>query len=56
MQITIVTIQGTFVVPANKEAELIAWLQQNAIKVGQQQIYEQTPQSNSYNVKQLITE
>jgi hypothetical protein len=34
MQTIINTIQGTFVVPAEKQAELIFWLQNNAVKLG----------------------
>jgi hypothetical protein len=33
MEIVINTIQGTFVVPREKEAALIAWLEQNAAKI-----------------------
>ena len=55
MQIVINTIQGTYVVPADKEASLIAWLQQNAIKVGQQPVHEHQGHS-SYTGRQLISE
>jgi hypothetical protein len=55
VQITINTIQGTFVVPHEKESSLILWLQQNAIRVGQQPIREQSPDQN-YSDRQLITE
>ena len=42
MQIVINTIEGTFVVPAEKQAELIYWLKSNAVKVGQQPVKEQS--------------
>lgn len=42
MQIVINTIEGTFVVPAERQAELIFWLNKNAVKVGQQTVKEQT--------------
>ena len=32
MQIIINTIHGTFVVPRDKESQLIAWLQHNAVR------------------------
>ena len=41
MQIVINTIQGTFIVPADKQADLIYWLQNNAIKTGQEPVREQ---------------
>jgi len=40
MQITIQTISGTYVVPPEKEAALVHWLQNNAIKVGSQPVAE----------------
>lgn len=46
MQIVINTIEGTFIVSAQKEAELIYWLKQNAVKVGQQTVREQTNTSS----------
>lgn len=52
MQITINTIEGTFVVPAEKQAELIYWLKSNAIKVGQQTVKEQS--GSSFPGTQLI--
>jgi hypothetical protein len=42
MQIVINTIEGTFIVPAERQSELIYWLNHNAIKVGQQSVKEQT--------------
>ena len=41
MNITVSTSHGTFVVPSEKEASLIIWLQQNAIKTSQQMVREQ---------------
>jgi hypothetical protein len=55
MQIVINTIQGTFIVPPEKESSLIMWLQQNAIKVGQQPVHEQQGHG-SYTGRQLINE
>ena len=57
MQITIQTRAGLFIVPDSKEAELIMWLQQNAIKSGQQTVYEQgTAASSGYTGRQLLGE
>lgn len=55
MQIIVHTSQGTFLVQPDKEAALIGWLQQNAIKAGQSPIREQTNDS-SYSGRQLISE
>ncbi len=55
MQIIINTITGTFLVPSEKEAALIAWLEMNAVKVGQQPVQEQGSSQN-YAGRQLITE
>lgn len=56
MQIVINTINGTYVVPQEKESSLIMWLQQNAIKAGQQQVSEQSQQTNQYTGRQLLSE
>lgn len=57
MQIVIHTIQGTFLVPTDKQAELIHWLQNNAIKAGQQQVREEVAQNGqTYTGRQLINE
>ena len=57
MQIVINTIQGTFIVPSEKQAELIHWLQNNAIKAGQESVREQVSQGNfNYTGRQLINE
>ncbi len=54
MQITINTIAGTFVVPPEKESQLIIWLQANAVKVGQQPVSE--TQNSQYPGRQLLSE
>lgn len=57
MQITIQTRVGLFIVPESKEMELVHWLQQNAIKAGQQAVYEQGQTiSQSYTGRQLLSE
>lgn len=57
MQIVINTIQGTFIVPAEKQSELIMWLQRNAIKAGQEPVREQVQQGGqNYTGRQLINE
>jgi hypothetical protein len=57
MQITIQTRVGLFIVPETKESELIMWLQQNAVKAGQQTVYEQGQTiSQSYTGRQLLSE
>lgn len=55
MQITIHTISGTFVVPPEKEAALVHWLQNNAIKVGGHQPVAET-QNPNYTGRQLLSE
>lgn len=56
MQIVINTIQGTYVVPSEKQSDLIFWLQQNAIKLGQESIREHSQQTQNYSGPQLINE
>ena len=56
MQIVINTIQGTFIVPPEKQSELIFWLQQHAIKVGQQPVKEQGPTNSGFSGRHLINE
>ncbi len=58
MQITIQTRAGLFIVPESKEPDLIVWLQQNAIRAGQQTVYEQgsTISNNTYTGRQLLGE
>ena len=41
MSISINTSHGTFIVPSEKEAALIMWLQNHAVKIGQQMVREQ---------------
>jgi hypothetical protein len=57
MDIIINTIQGTFVVPQHKQQELIQWLINNTVKVGQEPVREQF-QSNGtgYTGRQLLSE
>lgn len=55
MQIVIQTIQGTFLVPTEKQSELIMWLEANAIKAGAQNVRENT-NSQNYSGRQLINE
>ena len=54
MQIIVQTIAGTFVVPPEKESLLILWLQNNAVKVGQQPVTE--TQNSGYTGRQLLSE
>lgn len=56
MQIVINTIQGTFIVPAEKQAELIHWLQNNAIKAGADPVREQYNPNGNFTGRQLVTE
>ena len=59
MQIVINTIEGTYVVPADKQADLIYWLQQNAINVNQNNIVREqgrTQSSGQQIGRQLINE
>jgi hypothetical protein len=56
MQIVIHTINGTYLVPPEKETSLIMWLEQNAIKAGQRQVSEQNQQNNQYTGRQLLSE
>lgn len=53
MSIIIHTQNGTYIVPSEKEAALISWLQQNAVLAGQ--VREQVLDPN-YNGIQLINE
>jgi hypothetical protein len=54
MEITIQTMQGTFIVPQNKVSELIMWLQANAINANQQAVRETRNGRNG--ATQLISE
>ena len=53
MSITVNTIYGTFIVPDNKQDELINWLQSNAVKPGHTT---EGAQQGQYNGQQLINE
>ena len=57
MDIVINTIEGTFVVQREQQAQLIQWLKQNAVRVGQEPVREQFQTGgNSYSGRQLINE
>ena len=57
MSIIINTLQGTFIVPSEKQADLIYWLQNNAIRTNQASVREHFTQGEtSYIGRQLITE
>jgi hypothetical protein len=57
MQIVIQTIEGTFLVPTEKQAELIRWLESNAVKAGAtRQVKEQQTGTNFYAGQQLLSE
>lgn len=56
MQIVIHTINGTYLVPPEKEPGLIAWLEQHAIKAGQRTVSEQNQQTGDYTGRQLLSE
>lgn len=56
MEITVNTIYGTFIVPPEKADQLLAWLQQNAVKAGQQPIRETTNDNQGFTGRQLINE
>jgi hypothetical protein len=56
MEITVNTIYGTFIVPREKADQLLAWLQQNAIKAGTQPIRETTNDNTQFTGRQLINE
>jgi hypothetical protein len=53
MSILIQTSSGTFVVPTEKEAALVSWLQQNAALAGHTVVKEQT---SNPAIRQLINE
>ena len=55
MNITVSTSHGTFIVPSEKESALIHWLQQHAIKTGQQTVREQS-QEQAGEGRYLISE
>lgn len=57
MQTVIHTIQGTFIVPADKTAALIHWLQQNAVRADQPAVKEDhNTQPGHFTNRQLINE
>lgn len=56
MQIVINTIEGTFVVPKEREADLIYWLNHNANKIDGAPVKEQYTQSSNFTGRQLLNE
>lgn len=56
MQTIIHTIQGTFIVPSDKQAALIHWLQENAVRSENVPVREQVTQPGNYTGRQLINE
>lgn len=57
MQIVIHTIQGTFIVPTEKQTDLIHWLQNNAIKTSGEAVREGFQQNTQPQaIRQLINE
>lgn len=56
MEITVNTIYGTFIVPREKADQLLAWLQQNAVKAGQEPIRETSNENRGFTGRQLINE
>ena len=56
-QTTVNTINGMYIIPTEKQAAFLAWLQQNAVKAGAQpSVYENTQSRESSMVRQLISE
>ena len=56
MQIVINTIAGTFLVPQERESDLIYWLTHNATRIDSKSISEQARQNNQYVGTQLLNE
>ena len=56
MQIVINTIEGTFVIPKEKEADLIYWLKQNANRINGASVWEQHNQTAYSTGRQLLNE
>ena len=54
MNITIKTREGTFIVPPEKQDQLVAWLSVNAVRVGQQTVGE--IREPNFTGRQFITE
>lgn len=40
MQITVQTSRGVYVIPSEREVSLINWLEQNAVRLGQESVKE----------------
>ena len=56
MQIVINTIHGTFIVPREKEAELLNWLYVNATRVQQQTQIREQGSADDYQGQQLLVD
>jgi hypothetical protein len=56
MQIVINTIEGTFVVPKEREADLIYWLKHNANRIDGGSVWEQRNQTVPSPGRQLLNE
>ena len=54
--ITITTIEGTFIVPKDKQADLLFWLKQNAVRAGQRTVHEYRENQTNSTERILITE
>jgi hypothetical protein len=54
METIVNTINGAYIVPADKQDQLIKWLEQNAIRPGQAPIRE--IKEGQYTSRQLINE
>jgi len=56
MNTIIHTVEGTFIVPSEKEASLLHWLKENGVKAGTQNVKEQHVENSNYTGRQLISE
>lgn len=60
MQIVIHTIAGTFLVPEHKQADLVFWLEQNAVRANTNPVSERRDSFESRStrtaVRELLTE
>jgi hypothetical protein len=56
MSITIPTYKGTYIVPENKQDQLIAWLEQNAVNVQQRvtEVQETTNNTPRFLINEVI--
>lgn len=56
MQIVINTIEGTFVVPKEREADLIYWLKHNANRINSSSVWEQQSPTSQFVGRQVLNE